>query len=125
MTVQDVLLPVFVYVLLVYAVLGGLVITRSSQREASASLFAANFRNQFEIPVLFFAVVALVLIIRRPDTLFVVLEWLFVVARVAHVGIHVTRNVVPWRSAAFAASAAIVLILWLDLAIKVLSASGL
>ena len=122
MTVQDVLLPVFVYVALVYAVLGGLIVTRASRREAGAALFAANFRNQFEIPVLFFAVVALALITKRTDTLFVVLEWLFVLARVVHAGIHVTRNVIPWRSTAFAASAAVVLILWIELALGVLAA---
>lgn len=122
MTVQDVLLPVFVYVIVVYAVLGGLVVTRASHREANAALLAANFRNQFEIPVLFFAVVALALITRRTDTLFVVLEWLFVVARIAHAGIHVTKNVILWRSAAFAVSAAVVLILWIELALGVLAA---
>ena len=121
MTVQEVLLPVFAYVILVYIVLGGLAVTRTSRSEARASLFAANFRNHFEVPVLFFAVVALALITRRTDTLFVVLEWLFVLARVAHTGIHVTRNVIPWRSAAFAASAAVVLILWLEFAIGVLA----
>lgn len=122
MTVQDVLLPVFVYVAVVYVVLGGLIITRVSGREASAGLFAANFRNQFEIPVLFFAVVALALITRRTDTLFVVLEWLFVLARVVHAGVHVTRNVIPWRSTAFAVSAATVAVLWIELAVGVLAA---
>lgn len=122
MTVQAVLLPVFVYVILVYVVLGGLVATRASQREAGATLFAANFRNQFEIPVLFFAVVTLALITRRTDTLFVVLEWVFVAARVIHAGIHVTGNVLAWRSAVFAVSAAVVAILWIELAIGVLAA---
>lgn len=122
MTVQDVLLPVFVYVILVFAVLGGLIVTRTTHRDAGAALFSANFRNQFEMPVLFLAVVALALITRRTDTLFVVLEWLFVLARVLHAGIHVTRNVIPWRSAAFAASAAVVAILWIELAIGVMAA---
>lgn len=122
MTVQEVLLPVFVYVILVYVVLGGLVVTRASRREESAALFAASFRNQFEIPVLFLTVVALALITRRTDTLFVVLEWLFVLARVFHAGIHVTQNVVPWRSTAFAASAVVVLLLWIELALGVLAA---
>ena len=122
MRVQDVLLPVFVYVVVVFAVLGGLIAARVARREASAALFAANFRNQFEIPVLFFAVVALALITRRTDTLFVVLEWLFVLARTVHAAIHVTRNVIPWRSAAFAASAMVVAILWIALALGVMAA---
>ena len=63
---------------------------------------AANYRNQFELPVLFYAVVAFALITKGADTLMIVLAWLFVLTRIVHAAIHIGPNKVRWRSPAFA-----------------------
>ena len=63
---------------------------------------AANQRNQFELPVLFYAVVAFALISKGADFLMLVLAWLFVLTRLVHAAIHVGPNKVRWRSPAFA-----------------------
>lgn len=116
MSVQAVLLPVFVYVALCYATLGGMIVTKGDSR------FGAHFRNLYEMPVLFLALVAFALITRRTDTLFVVLEWLYVALRLVHAAIHVTRNTQPARGAAFAASAAVLGLAWIVFAVGVLFA---
>lgn len=122
MTVQSVLLPVFVHVLLVFGILGGLIVT-GSQGSARAVQFSAHLRNQFEMPVLFLVLVVVAMIVHRTDTLFVVLEWLFVLARLLHAGIHVTSNRQPWRGAVFAVSSLILLVGWIKLALEVLTAA--
>ena len=62
-------------------------------------------RNQFEIPVLFYAVVAFALIIKGADTFMVVLAWMFVLSRLLHAAIHIGPNKIRWRAPAFAARA--------------------
>ena len=68
-----------------------------------------NLRNQFELPVLFYVLVLLILQIGRPALAAVVLAWLFVVLRYVHAWVHVGRNVVPLRRNVFALGAIAVL----------------
>lgn len=81
-----------------------------------------NFINQFELPVLFYAAVAFALILHAADTLMIVLAWVFVLTRVAHAIIHVGPNVVRWRGSLYIVGALMLLIMWLLLAIRVMSA---
>ncbi|HEY5832320.1 MAG: MAPEG family protein [Hyphomicrobiaceae bacterium] len=82
---------------------------------------AASYRNQFEAPVLFYAVVAFALITKGADTLMIVLAWLFVLTRIVHAAIHIGPNKVRWRSPAFALGFAIVVIMWIKLFLHVVS----
>jgi hypothetical protein len=68
-----------------------------------------NLRNQFELPVLFFVLVLLILQLGRPGLAAVVLAWLFVVLRYVHAWVHVGRNVVPLRRNLFALGAVAIL----------------
>jgi hypothetical protein len=83
---------------------------------------AANFRNQFEVPVLFYAVVAFALITKGADTTMIVLAWLFVLTRIVHAAIHIGPNKVRWRSPAFALGFVVVNIMWIKLALYVATA---
>ncbi len=83
---------------------------------------AANYRNQFEAPVLFYAVVAFALITKGADTLMIVLAWLYVLTRIVHAAIHIGPNKVRWRSPAFALGFLIVALMWIKLALHVASA---
>ena len=56
------------------------------------------FHNQFELPVLFYVLVAFALITRQADLLFVLLSWVFVALRVVQAYIMVTTNYVPRRA---------------------------
>ncbi|KAB1076009.1 MAPEG family protein [Methylobacterium planeticum] len=137
MTIQAILAPVFVQVFLTF----GLLIFLGRRRFAEIGAgrvrigeialgernwppkvqAAANaFSNQFEIPLLFFALVPLALYTRKADLLFVVLAWLFVATRAAHAYIFVTSNHVPTRFRLFMAGIVILGVMWLIFAWRIL-----
>ena len=82
---------------------------------------ADNFRNLFEVPVLFYALVATALGTGHVPAWLVLGAWSFVVLRVAHSVIHCTYNKVFHRLAVFLASFALVVALW---AVFILSLSA-
>jgi len=135
-----ILYPVFVQVLLTFIVYGLLALARTraiaamDRRGGGADLSlgrvewppdaakrAANQRNQFELPVLFYAVVAFGLLTKGVDFLMLLLAWLFVLSRIAHAAIHVGPNRVRWRSPVFALGLLILAGMWLKLFFHVLS----
>src|SRR5262249_60654707 len=59
------------------------------------------FRNQFELPVLFYVLIALALPLRHADLVIVMLSWVFVVTRFVHAGIFVSSNDLRHRSSAW------------------------
>lgn len=138
MSIPAVLLPVFVQVALTFAVLFRLAGVRYRAVRAGglgedATLDdrawprnvrqASNcFRNQFEIPVLFYAVVAFALITRKADLVFVILSWVFVLTRIVHAFIHVTVNDIRLRLPAFGAGAIVILIMWVLFALSIMLA---
>jgi hypothetical protein len=87
---------------------------------AQARQYANAYANQFEMPVLFFAAVILAIVVRQTSTLFVLVEWLFAAARIAHAFVHVTSNNVAIRGPLFFVSAVCVLVLWILIASGVL-----
>ena len=72
-----------------------------------------SFANQFEIPVLFFAVLLLVLNFLIEDWFIVILAALFVISRYIHAFIHTGENHVMKRAKMFGVGALCVLVLWL------------
>ncbi len=114
MSIQMVLLPLFVLVGLTFALLLGMATSRGralSSRQTSpedVAMGRANwptrvaqvgdcFSNQFEVPVLFYVLIALALPLRHADLIIVLLSWVFVVTRFVHAGIFVTSNDVRQR----------------------------
>ena len=63
---------------------------------------ADNFRNLFEVPVLFYAAVLTIYAAQLTNPVHVGLAWAFVATRVAHSAIHCTYNRVMHRFFAFA-----------------------
>lgn len=80
---------------------------------------ANNFKNQFELPVLFYVCCLFALVTRMVDAWLFALACLFVLTRIAHTLIHVTSNVVSRRFAAYLAGAALLLAMWLMLGWRV------
>ena len=78
---------------------------------------ADNFRNLFELPVLFFAVCPVLYVTNGVTTLQLTLAWAFVVFRIAHSVIHITYNRVMHRFRAFALSMLCVFSMWAVFAI--------
>lgn len=79
---------------------------------------ADNFRNLFEVPVLFFAVCCALAITDTVTAAQLALAWVFVVLRAAHSLIHVTYNRVMHRFGVYIASTLCVLVMWALFAIS-------
>jgi hypothetical protein len=137
MSVQMVLLPVFVLVGLTFALLLWMASARTralTSRETRIKDIALGqqnwpdratqigncFRNQFELPLLFYSLIALALPLRHADLVIVLLSWVFVVTRFAHAGIFVTSNNVQQRSLAWFAGVLVLLAMWLYFALRIL-----
>jgi hypothetical protein len=78
------------------------------------------FANQFEIPLLFYILIAIALPLRRTDLVIVLLSWVFVVTRFVHAGIFVTSNDLNRRSLAWFAGVLVVFAMWVYFALKIL-----
>jgi len=73
---------------------------------------ADNFKNLFEVPVLFFAIGCLLIATQRASTTELVLAWAFVVLRALHSLVHLSYNRVVHRFAAYALSTLAVFAMW-------------
>jgi len=139
MSVPMILLPVFVLVGLTFALLlwmagarrGALDGGQTKARDVAAG--QANwpgrtgqigdcFSNQFELPVLFYVLIAIALPLRHVDLIMVMLSWVFVITRFAHAGIFVTSNDLNRRSLAWFAGVLVLLAMWLYFALWILLA---
>ena len=80
---------------------------------------ANNLANLFEMPVMFFALVPLLLVTREAGPLQVFLAWLYVLTRIGHSYIHVTRGKVTTRFAVYLASCVVLSAMWIGFAINI------
>ena len=85
----------------------------------AATQASNNFRNQFEMPVLFYAGVAFALIQRKIDIVLVALAWAFVISRIIHAYIHLGPNDVRWRSLAYIIGVVCLFAFWVMLFLRV------
>ena len=69
--------------------------------------FTNNIANQFETPVLFYALVFVLWALKAVDTVTVSLAWAFVATRAVHVFVHTGMNYVPLRKRIFTLGVAI------------------
>ena len=82
-----------------------------------------NFRNLFELPVMFYVAALTIFVTGNICVPHVILAWGYVVARYAHSLIHCTSNVVMHRFYAFLASCVLLVCIWLMLAYQLLFAA--
>ena len=71
---------------------------------------ANNFRNLFELPVVFYALCLYLYVTDTVDLPYLIGAWLFVVLRAVHSAIHCSSNIVILRFAAYVTGA---IVLWL------------
>lgn len=74
-----------------------------------------SFSNQFEMPVLFYLVIVIALMLMLQDPILVALAWTYVILRIVHALIHLTYNTVLHRFLAFAMSGLVLLAMWVRL----------
>lgn len=82
-----------------------------------------SYQNQFEIPVLFYALISLVAITGKANEFFVFLSWLFVLTRFAHAYIHTGSNNLQWRFMCFTAGVITLFVMWIGFAFFTLTGS--
>jgi hypothetical protein len=138
MSLQSVLLPLFVEVILTIVLMlrmGALrgrdfrtgavkpqaVALREPNWPERTAQAANSFSNQFELPVLFYVLTILEWVTRHAGLLFVVLAWVFVILRVVHAYVHVTSNIVRLRGAVYSAGAVVLVVMWLIYIVQVMT----
>ena len=139
MSIQAVLAPVFVLIGLTFVLLfltgqrriGAVkqgktqirdIVLDDSNWPANATQASNAFNNQFQLPVLFYVLVVLALIVHKADLLFVVMSWIFVALRFVHAGIHITTNRLGNRFMAYTAGLVILIAMWIIFAARILLA---
>ena len=60
-----------------------------------------NLANQFELPVIFYLLVVLLLILNRASSLDVIAAWIFVIGRIIHTLVQTQTDNVPLRGKVF------------------------
>jgi len=138
MSVQAILLPLFVEVILTF-VLGGWMAARRTRDYKSGAVrpeavalrepnwpkrtqqLAYAFSNQFELPVLFYVLTILEYVTHLAGVVFVVLAWIFVIFRLLHAYVHVTSNIVRLRGALFGVAALVLIVMWVVYIVEVLT----
>ena len=88
-------------------------ISRQAVERLRSVQAADNYRNLFEVPVLFYALSAALTASHLVSLGFVAAAWVFVGLRVAHSYIHCTYNKVVHRFAVFAVSSTLLVAMWL------------
>jgi len=138
MTIRAVLLPLFVEVALTFVLIFWTARARTAAlRSGQAKMkeialgqpnwpqrtiqIGNSYNSQFQLPVLFYVLTVLAIITRHADLLFVIMAWLFVVARLVHAYVHTSTNYVPNRFYAFAAGAIVLLLMWIVFAVRILA----
>ena len=114
MMFQTTLGAVFVQVALTFALMIWMMSARTGslkRGEEGATKVGNCVRSQFELPMLFYVLVAFALILHKADLIFAVLAWLFVLTRLVHAYIDTTRTV-GRRAQAFFAGAIILMVMW-------------
>lgn len=80
---------------------------------------ANNYRNLFEMPVLYFALVPLLLLTDQASGVQVALAWVYVALRCLHSFVHIGPKKVPVRALLFALSAMVLMAMWIGFAIDI------
>jgi hypothetical protein len=137
MSIQAILLPLFVEVALTLLLLLWLAGLRRNDFQSGAvspskialrepnwpvrtQQVAYSFSNQFELPVLFYVLTILEIITRHADFVFVLLAWIFVVMRLGQAYVHTTSNVVLHRGTFYVVGALVLIAMWVIFMVRIL-----
>jgi hypothetical protein len=137
MSIQAVLLPLFVQVALTFVLLFWSGYLRANSLKTGAirpqdvALREQNwpprvaqignaYENQLEVPVLFYVLTILAWITHHADLLFVVMAWIFVALRLVHAYIHITDNDPRRRGPVFGLGALVLTAMWLIFIVRIL-----
>jgi hypothetical protein len=129
MSLRAVLLPLFVQVVLSFALLfwaGALrsrdlrtgvvrpqdIALRQPNWPKRTAQVTNSYANQCELPVLFYVLTILAWITTKAGFVFVTSAWIFVLFRLLHAFVHVTSNAAQLRGALFGFAALVLAVMW-------------
>jgi hypothetical protein len=138
MSLQAVLLPLFVEVVLTFVLMLLMGVRRADSFRSGAveakdvalrqsnwpprtAQAAYSFSNQFELPVLFYVLTILEWVTRHAGIVFVILAWIFVICRLLQAYVHVTNNNYRFRSTFYSVGALVLMVMWALYIIEILT----
>ena len=141
MSFATVMMPMFVEVLLTFALLFWAGALRSGDLRAGTvkpeeiglrelnwprrtAQVSNAYGNQTELPTLFYVLTVLAYFTHHAGTVFVGLAWVFVAFRLLHAIVHVTSNVPGLRGMLFGFGSIVLAIMWAIFMIEVLITDG-
>lgn len=140
MSNSAILMPMFVLVFYTFLVLISIPVSRFhavAKKRVNPSYFKLNsgsdipdylvrinqhYENLLQMPILFYIVCVLFYLQSNLTSTIVILAWCYVATRAVHGLIHLTTNQVMHRFQSFLVSSIILVVLWIILFIKILSA---
>ena len=90
----------------------------SAEVPADVRLPGRNFRNLFEMPVLFYVLCLASYVTHNVSESLLVMAWMYVALRVLHSLVHVTYNRIVHRFSVYAASSFLLLAMWVLFAVS-------
>lgn len=95
-----------------------------NQNEPEASAQYVNaISNQYETPVLFYTVIVCAFVTANVTWVFIALAWLYTIAKIGHVFVHITSNALRLRRPIFMVAYGALILLWLNFAFHMLFGS--
>lgn len=85
-----------------------------------ARLAAANFSNQFETPVLFFALILIAIHVGATGYVMAALAWVYVASRVLHTLVHTGSNRLQRRALVFTVGIVCLFLMWVGIVVAIL-----
>ncbi len=141
--VLPILWPTFVLVALIFVVLLTMFVQRGAHLRRNppapgtfdngesalryfqpVEMAANNLRNLTEMPLLYFALVPLLLITHHAGHVQVVLAWVYVILRIIHSFIHIVPKHVPSRAMVYLVSCAVLMAMWIGFAVDMAAAGA-
>lgn len=74
--------------------------------------FSNNYDNQFQLPVFFYGLLPLLIVLDKVDWFAVALAWVFLAGRILHSLVHTGKNAVLKRGQAFLVAFAALALMW-------------
>ena len=81
-------------------------------------IYRQTLKNQFELPIIFYLLISLIVSIGKINFLDIIFAWLFVISRYVHCYIRLTSNYIPYRSKTFTAGVFLLILGWINFLAK-------
>ena len=79
-----------------------------------------TLKNQFELPIFFYFLIAVILTFDKVSQFDIALAWTFVLSRYLHCYIRLSSNYVPYRAIVFQFGMFVLIVFWIIFLVKIL-----